>query len=935
MLVFLLIVTALAGLIGAQTSDELEARAVIERYEAALMAGDMSNLAAIREDTAARSDIDFVRQRAPGAIRVVSSIVTGSGVQDGVYYFDVYRELVDPSGEKVTLFSANHTRVFARRQNGVMRVWLRIHRDYWFGDQLISKDSTAERISMIKANPSIDYREAIIRSAYRFRLTGDMDNATRALAVCRSVSTETADVAFLARCELNQGLLYLLQSRNRQALGSLLESESLSIRAGDPLGQARASSALGDLYSSQGNPHMARALHEKALARIKSSNIGEIEARIILNGIYMGLAHAMIAMDDLPAATQYLNLAVALGIRTDGIPDHPVKFLVAKVEVMQGKVQSSLEKLRELEDYARKRVPIDVGILVQSLNEIAAIHLRHFNDPMVCEKLAREAALLASTAGLAFSETQSLTILGNALMAREQNSEAEKVFRQAVELTESRRALIAGGGDTATTYFVNRREPYERLVDLLVRSGKVYEAFQFSERSKARTLSDLLIRTEQDIGEVSEEGGTMPSLRQTLADRNLSLLLERQKVIPDKGTLVQLEKDVEAARVALDDHRIRLSSSKQWGGLASNIFQPVDRNRLENLFPNDCTVFIEYLVTDDCIFAFLIRRRQGTTEVSVHRLNVGRKELSKKVGAFREKIQSADLGYRQDAKDLYRLLVRDSVSHLEGIDSMIFVPDGVVWDVPFQALLSDSNRFLVEDYSVGYAPSLTILAKMKELSRERPLASGRLLAFGNPRISNRTTSTEKLRGGRLEPLPSAEREVDAVGRLFRPKDRAILKGRKASESFFKSEGHRYDLLHFATHGVLNSKNPKYSSLVLSASPNTFDDGLLEAWELMEMKLNASLAVLSACETARGHTVGEGIVGLSWAFFVAGVPRVVASQWKVESRSTSDLMTVFYKNLKTDKNPSVPKALQKSMVRQIRNGIRKHPFYWAGFIAIGG
>jgi len=122
---------------------------------------------------------------------------------------------------------------------------------------------------------------------------------------------------------------------------------------------------------------------------------------------------------------------------------------------------------------------------------------------------------------------------------------------------------------------------------------------------------------------------------------------------------------------------------------------------------------------------------------------------------------------------------------------------------------------------------------------------------------------------------------------------------------------------------------------LSSADKSNEDGLLEAWELLEMNLNADLAVLSACETGRGAaSVGEGMVGLSWAFFMAGTPRMVASQWKVESASTAELMIEFHRQVRVSPNNSVAKSLQTAMLKQLKKPAVRHPFFWSGFIAIG-
>jgi CHAT domain-containing protein len=126
----------------------------------------------------------------------------------------------------------------------------------------------------------------------------------------------------------------------------------------------------------------------------------------------------------------------------------------------------------------------------------------------------------------------------------------------------------------------------------------------------------------------------------------------------------------------------------------------------------------------------------------------------------------------------------------------------------------------------------------------------------------------------------------------------VLIGPQAQEATIKAEASRYKVLHFATHAILDDRNPLYSHIILSRTDNDqHEDGLLESWELMKLDLNAELSVLSACETARGHVAaGEGIIGMSWALFGAGSPAAVVSQWKVDSARSSELMIEFHRNL---------------------------------------
>ena len=170
--------------------------------------------------------------------------------------------------------------------------------------------------------------------------------------------------------------------------------------------------------------------------------------------------------------------------------------------------------------------------------------------------------------------------------------------------------------------------------------------------------------------------------------------------------------------------------------------------------------------------------------------------------------------------------------------------------------------------------------------------------------------------------------------LYGAKQSVIFTGAKATETEFKKSAADFKILHLATHGVLDDASPLYSYILLAN--DTGEDGRLEAREIMQMNLNASLVVLSACETARGHIgQGEGLVGLSWSFFVAGSPTTVASLWKVESASTTEIMLGFHRQMRKDsKTVSKAEALRQSSLTLLKNERYAHPFYWAGFVLIG-
>lgn len=210
-----------------------------------------------------------------------------------------------------------------------------------------------------------------------------------------------------------------------------------------------------------------------------------------------------------------------------------------------------------------------------------------------------------------------------------------------------------------------------------------------------------------------------------------------------------------------------------------------------------------------------------------------------------------------------------------------------------------------------------------------------LYAIGNPAINGEVPGrAQPVRNRPFVSLPETEKEVEAIGtEVYGPKVSSIKIGAAAREDTVKAEMGQYRVIHFATHGVLDDRSPLYSYLLLAPGDNSKEDGLLEAWELMGMDLKAEMVVLSACDTARGHVSGgEGVIGMTWALFVAGVPTTVASQWKVPSETTTKLMVKFHKNAKQVSKAEAWRQATLEMIKDPR--YRMKPFYWASFVVVG-
>ena len=158
-------------------------------------------------------------------------------------------------------------------------------------------------------------------------------------------------------------------------------------------------------------------------------------------------------------------------------------------------------------------------------------------------------------------------------------------------------------------------------------------------------------------------------------------------------------------------------------------------------------------------------------------------------------------------------------------------------------------------------------------------------------------------------------------------------GRDAQEKTIKQDAGQFRYLHFATHGILTDAAPLMSSIVLAAPPDDQEDGILTAREIFDLKWNADMAVFSACDTGLSQKrSGEGIIGLTWALFVAGVPSQILNQWPVNDACTAQLMQHFYANLKQGQPKGA--ALRAAELALLRDGQHEHPFYWASLILMG-
>ncbi len=316
------------------------------------------------------------------------------------------------------------------------------------------------------------------------------------------------------------------------------------------------------------------------------------------------------------------------------------------------------------------------------------------------------------------------------------------------------------------------------------------------------------------------------------------------------------------------------------------------------------------------------------------------------------------------AHKIYNIVFPENIP--EHIKNLIIIPERNLNLIPFEVLLTGEYKpqmedipYLIKKYNISYFYSVNLFMqrqqqraqnkKMKDLIALAPVfdkeqTAGTTLRTRNTlsEIFNGWTDKTATRGNLLEheyisPLPATETEIKSIFKHFDEKHKSALvkTHAKATEDFVKSgELANYRIIHIATHGFVNPVEPKFSGILLAQDTSSIEDGILFSSEIYNIRLNAELTVLSACETGLGKiSRGEGIIGLTRALLYAGSQNILVSLWKVADESSAQLMVDFY-NHYLNENTDFSESLHKAKLNMIENKKYAHPYYWSPFILIG-
>jgi tetratricopeptide (TPR) repeat protein len=522
--------------------------------------------------------------------------------------------------------------------------------------------------------------------------------------------------------------------------------------------------------------------------------------------------------------------------------------------------------------------------------------------------------------------------------------QAIRFYQKGIDLIEKQRGALSGAERErfleSKLGLFSRLEPYNGMIRALIKEKeKDYKktSLLYAERSKSRTFLEMLAarglkgKAEGDITSLAKERTFQQEL--LVLRKRMEVLNQLGEKAPP-GEFTQLKRETDKKKTEYEGFikEVKLKNSE----LASLItVNPSPVEKIQGFLNKDITL-LEFYSTEDTLYAWLLKQ----DDIRVYEIPIKEEDLKKKVAEFlfhistksnrivplmppavgdedkknasERETEKPSSKLARGASEFYNLILAPLEKNIK-TKHLIIVPHGALHKIPFSAL-NDGQNYLIDKYSISVLPAASLI---EHVIKKRKAEKESLLVFANPKTDS-------------PPLNFAEAEGKTVSKMF--SQNKLYFGENATETMAKKKAPEFNIIHFATHGEFNERQPLQSGLLLTKDEE--NDGYLQVHEIFDMDLkNANLVALSACETGLSKILGgDDLVGLSRGFIYAGTPSILATLWKVDDPATSQLMEVFYKNWK--QGMSKPEALRKAQLDLKNIPQFKHPYYWAPFVMFG-
>lgn len=683
----------------------------------------------------------------------------------------------------------------------------------------------------------------------------DLGEYQRAYTILlQATGSQLQDIAQENRTRIGLGEALLYLGRYSQALNYLQLAQRIS---GDRTDYGRTLNAIGEVYFELGQYEEAKNYYQQALAVRQGVGDRRGSLRTLNN-----LGRVEQALGDSQAAlklySESLNLVNSFG-------DEGSRAIVLN---NLGLVALDLGLKNQAIGYLEQALGATRNIATGRVQTLISLGLfyRQQGEYDKAIDYYQQAINWARQNGDRIGETKALHQLGETFLELKKTSDAIETLKTSAEVFESLRPGLRD--EEKVSLFETHSSIYRTWQTALVEQGNYTAALEIAERGRGRAFVELLA--------------------QRLSDKpDLEVALKYP-------TLTEIQAIAKSQQATLITYSI-LSNSEVYVWVINPNgdinFKSIDLKPIE-------------------------AKQQVIVASNPSQLSRGEQALTNLVISVREtgiNDTASTPQAKSSLREAYDLLIQPIANLLpsDPQQRVIFIPQGSLFLVPFQALQNDKGKFLIEKHTILYAPSIQTLS----LTKKQPKTHLSALVIGNP----------DPMPANLLPLPGAETEAKAVAEILATQP---IVREKATEANILEKISQAGTIHFATHGLLNEPEALQSALALVPSPNS--DGLLTAGEIFDLKLQADLAVLSACDTGRGKITGDGVIGLSRSLLSAGVSNVIVSLWAVPDKPTASLMVDFYRNLQH--TPDKAQALRQAMLTQMQQ--TPSPRDWAAFIMLG-
>ncbi len=729
----------------------------------------------------------------------------------------------------------------------------------------------------------------------------------------------------------NLGNAYLSLGDYKLAIQYQQQSLSISRALGDKLGEGQSLGNLGGAYFSLGDYKLAIQYQQQSLSIARAIGDKQSEGKSLGN-----LGNAYYSLGDYKQAIQYQQQSLSikraigdkqgegaslgnLGVAYYSLGDYKqaIQYQQQRLSIARaigdklGEGQSlgnlgiaykSLGDYKQAIQYQQQSLSISraLGDKLGEGQSLGNLGIAYYSlgDYKQAIQYQQQWLSIARAIGDKQSEGQSLNNLGYALLNSGNPKAAEIHLRHAIAVEESIRASLGDNDTFKVSIFETQARTYRLLQQALIAQNQITQALEIAERGRARAFAELLAARQQS----SSAPPNINRIQQIAKQQNATLVEYSIAwddlyiwVIKPTGTITFHKVDIKETKLGniAKDTRTAAATLAEGRGVANNVITNLVRETRSTL-----------KTTTDNAFPL------ETTE----------------------KVRPLPLGCRGNSclKQMYKLLIQPIATELPtNPDSrVIFIPHESLFLIPFAALQDENEKFLIENHTILIAPSIQVLelTHQKRLKLQQTAQANSVLIVGNPtmpKVSPKIGEPPE----QLKPLPHAETEANIIAGLFNTQP---LVGKGATKAAVQQQISRAKIIHLATHGLLDNIDEPGIPGVVALAPSGKDDGLLSANEVLKLKLNAELVVLSACDTGWGRITGDGVIGLPRAFISAGTPSIVASLWQVPDESTAFLMPEFYRQLRN--NPDKARALRQAMLETRKK--YPNPSDWAAFIFIG-